>query len=81
MASRATATNCASCGAAAGALAVLGVAAAGGAGAGGAGVGGAAMTEPAPAFEMPDPPPESHVEQEFDGEHLSIRGGYFAAER
>lgn len=30
-----------------------------------------------PAFEMPDPPPESHVEQEFDGKHLHIRGVFF----
>ena len=35
--------------------------------------------EPTPAFEMPDPPPESHIEQEFDGEHLSIRGVFFGA--
>lgn len=33
--------------------------------------------EPTPAFEMPDPSPESHVEQEFDGEHFSIRGVLF----
>lgn len=35
--------------------------------------------EPTPAFEMPDPPPESHVEQEFDGQHLSIRGVFCGA--
>ncbi len=35
--------------------------------------------DPAPAFEMLDPPPESRIEQEFDGEHLSIRGVFFGA--